>query len=83
VLRWQRETRVCELSFKTAVLAVKMNRKRLVVVLENGMHIYDITIMKLLHSVETPPNPKGAVCRPCRPWRSRNVGQGSAPMARC
>ena len=55
----QRDTKVCELSFKTAVLAVKLNRKRLVVVLESCMHIYDITVMKLLHSVETPPNPKG------------------------
>eukprot|EP01134_Creolimax_fragrantissima_P004413 CFRG4413T1 len=57
----KRQTKVCELSFKTAVLAVKMNRKRLVVALVNSIHIYDITIMKLLHSLDTPPNKKGLV----------------------
>ncbi|KNC78679.1 hypothetical protein SARC_08904 [Sphaeroforma arctica JP610] len=57
----QRQTKVCELSFKTAILAVKMNRKRLVVVLDTSIHIYDITIMKLLHSLDTPPNKKGLV----------------------
>lgn len=38
-----------------------MNRKRLVVVLENEIYIYDISTMKLLHTIETGPNPN-AVC---------------------
>lgn len=38
-----------------------MNRKRLIVVLENEIYIYDISTMKLLHTIETGPNPN-AVC---------------------
>ncbi|KAK5000387.1 autophagy protein [Elasticomyces elasticus] len=39
------------------VLAVRLNRKRLVVVLEDAMYLYDISTMKSLHTVETPSNP--------------------------
>jgi len=41
------------------VVAVKMNRKRLVVVLEETVFIYDISNMKMLHSQLTPLNPSG------------------------
>lgn len=57
----QRQSTICELIFPSSVLAVKMNRKRLVVVLENEIYIYDISTMKLLHTIETGPNPN-AVC---------------------
>jgi len=36
-----------------------MNRKTLVVVLETEIYIYDISNMKLLHVIETTPNPEG------------------------
>jgi len=55
----QRQTTICELNFATPILAVKMNRKRLVVVLEENIHIYDISNMKSLYVIDTPPNPKG------------------------
>jgi len=38
-----------------------MNRKRLIVVLELEIYIYDISTMKLLHTLETGPNPD-AIC---------------------
>lgn len=38
-----------------------MNRKRLVVVLELEIYIYDISTMKLLHTLDTGPNPS-AIC---------------------
>lgn len=57
----QRQSIICELIFPSSVLAVKMNRKRLVVVLESEIYIYDIATMKLLHTIETGPNPN-AVC---------------------
>jgi len=38
-----------------------MNRKRLVVVLEESIYLYDISNMKLLHTIETSPNPH-ALC---------------------
>ncbi|TYJ57794.1 hypothetical protein B9479_001404 [Cryptococcus floricola] len=61
IVNTKRQSTICELIFPTSVLAVKMNRKRLVVVLENEIYIYDISTMKLLHTIETGPNPN-AVC---------------------
>ena len=45
--------------FPTAILAVRMNRKRLIVVLELEIYIYDISTMKLLHTLDTGANPNG------------------------
>lgn len=61
----QRQTTICELTFPTAILAVKLNRKRLIVVLEEQIYVYDISNMKLLHTIETSPNPNGTM--PSRP----------------
>ncbi len=55
----QRQSVICELLFPTTILAVRMNRKRLIVVLELEIYIYDISTMKLLHTLETGPNPDG------------------------
>ena len=50
---------ICELLFPSSILAVKLNRKTLVVVLENEIYIYDISNMRLMHVIETTPNPAG------------------------
>ena len=55
----QRQSMICELLFPSSILAVKLNRKTLVIVLEVEIYIYDISNMKLLHVIETPPNPNG------------------------
>ena len=55
----QRQSTICELTFPTTVLAVRMNRKRLVVILENQIYLYDISSMKLLYRIDTSPNPNG------------------------
>lgn len=55
----QRQSTICELTFPTTVLAVRLNRKRLVVVLEDQIYLYDISVMKLLYTIETSPNPNG------------------------
>ena len=55
----QRQSTICELTFPTTVLAVRMNRKRLVVILEDEIYLYDISNMKLLYTIETSPNPNG------------------------
>jgi len=52
---------ICELTFPSAVLAVRLNRKRLAVVLEEEIYLYDISNMALLYTIATSPNP-GAVC---------------------
>ena len=55
----QKDSTICELTFPTTVLAVRMNRKRLVVILEDQIYLYDISNMKLLYTIETSPNPSG------------------------
>ena len=55
----QRQSMICELLFPTSILAVKMNRKTLVIVLETEIYIYDISNMRLLHVIETTSNPEG------------------------
>ncbi|KAF2273579.1 WD40 repeat-like protein [Westerdykella ornata] len=64
VLRIQntkRHSTICELTFTTAILALRMNRKRLVVLLENEIYIYDISNMHLLQQVKSASNPN-AIC---------------------
>ena len=41
------------------VLDLHINRKRLAVVLEDRIHLYDIGSMKLLHTIDTPANSAG------------------------
>ncbi|KAK2858443.1 autophagy protein, partial [Arthroderma sp. PD_2] len=53
----KRQSIICELTFPTTVLAVRLNRKRLVIVLEDQIYVYDIQTMKLLYTIETSPNP--------------------------
>ncbi|KAL4931539.1 phosphoinositide binding protein ATG18 [Aspergillus undulatus] len=57
----KRQSTICELTFPTTVLAVKLNRKRLVIVMEDQIYLYDIQTMKPLYTIETSPNPN-ALC---------------------
>ena len=41
------------------ILAVRLNRKRLVVVLEDQIYLYDISNMNLLATIESAPNLNG------------------------
>eukprot|EP00696_Hemimastix_kukwesjijk_P008642 gnl/Hemi2/20927_TR6935_c0_g2_i1.p1 gnl/Hemi2/20927_TR6935_c0_g2~~gnl/Hemi2/20927_TR6935_c0_g2_i1.p1 ORF type:complete len:374 (-),score=85.28 gnl/Hemi2/20927_TR6935_c0_g2_i1:88-1209(-) len=52
---------ICDLNFGSAILAVKLNRRRVVVALELKVHIFELSSMKILHTLEIPTNPKG-VC---------------------
>ncbi|KAI8138255.1 WD40-repeat-containing domain protein [Fennellomyces sp. T-0311] len=61
IINTKRQSTICELTFPTTVLAVKMNRRRLIVVLEEQIFLYDISNMKLLHTIDTRPNPT-AIC---------------------
>jgi autophagy-related protein 18 len=47
------------MTFRTAILAMRLNRKRLVVVLESELYIYDISNMQMLKNEKTSPNPNG------------------------
>ena len=55
------QSSVFELTFASAILNVVMNKKRLLVVLEEAVHIFELGTMKLLTTLDTAPNPHG-VC---------------------
>lgn len=57
----QRQSTICELTFPGRVGALKLNRKRLMVVLDDLIFVYDITTMKVLHQILTPSNPYGTL----------------------
>ncbi|KAK7462720.1 autophagy protein [Stygiomarasmius scandens] len=61
IVNTKRQSMICELLFPSSILAVKLNRKTLVIVLESEIYIYDISNMRLLHVIETTPNPN-AIC---------------------
>ena len=61
ILPTQRASVICELTFPSAVLAVRLNRKRLAVVLECQIYLYDVSNMNLVQTIDTSPNPN-AIC---------------------
>ncbi|KAF8730143.1 hypothetical protein HU200_017114 [Digitaria exilis] len=48
-----------DLNFKTSILAVRLSRKRLIVVLQHRSYIYDLNSTTILEEIETVPNMKG------------------------
>lgn len=59
IINTKRQLTICDLLFPTLILKVSLTRDRMVVLLEDQIYIYDITTMKLLHTIETLPNPSG------------------------
>ncbi|BFZ03446.1 hypothetical protein BsWGS_06485 [Bradybaena similaris] len=60
VCHFKKGSEICNYSYSNAILAVKLNRMRLVVCLEESLYIHNIRDMKVLHTIrETPKNPKG------------------------
>lgn len=60
VCHFKKGSEICNYSYSNAILAVKLNRMRLVVCLEESLYIHNIRDMKVLHTIrDTPPNPKG------------------------
>lgn len=53
------DSSVCELNFSSSILTVRMNNARLLVVLETRIHIFELSSMRLLHTLETVPNRLG------------------------
>ncbi|KAJ4899037.1 hypothetical protein Rs2_12988 [Raphanus sativus] len=52
-----------ELNFLTSILAVRMNKKRLVVVLVEKTFVYDLNTLVMLDTIDTVPNPKVELIR--------------------
>eukprot|EP01088_Endostelium_zonatum_P003116 TRINITY_DN141_c0_g1_i1.p1 TRINITY_DN141_c0_g1~~TRINITY_DN141_c0_g1_i1.p1 ORF type:complete len:352 (-),score=80.74 TRINITY_DN141_c0_g1_i1:113-1168(-) len=55
---------ILERSFHSPILSIKINSKRLLVVLEHKILIFDLATMKNLHTVKTNINPEG-LCALC------------------
>lgn len=78
----KRQSTICELTFVTSVLKVMMNRKRLVVVLEEHIYVYDIGNMKLLMTLDTNPNPNGGQASEERATGQSDVASCKRALAR-
>ncbi|XP_015175509.1 PREDICTED: WD repeat domain phosphoinositide-interacting protein 2 isoform X1 [Polistes dominula] len=60
VCHFRKGTEICNYSYSNTILAVKLNRVRLVVCLEESLYIHNIKDMKVLHTIrDTPPNLSG------------------------
>lgn len=60
VCHFKKGTEICNYSYSNTILAVKLNRARLVVCLEEQLYIHNIRDMAVLHTIrDTPPNPNG------------------------
>uniref|UniRef100_A0A2K5RSJ6 WD repeat domain phosphoinositide-interacting protein 2 n=1 Tax=Cebus imitator TaxID=2715852 RepID=A0A2K5RSJ6_CEBIM len=60
VCHFKKGTEICNYSYSNTILAVKLNRQRLIVCLEESLYIHNIRDMKVLHRIrETAPNPAG------------------------
>lgn len=56
VLNTKLQTTICDLIFPSSILLVKLSSKRMIILLEEQIYIYDIMTMNLLHTIETSPN---------------------------
>lgn len=61
IINTKKHSVICEVTFPTSILSVKMNKSRLAVLLKEQIYIYDISNMRLLHTIETISNPHGIV----------------------
>ncbi|KFD57651.1 hypothetical protein M514_01321 [Trichuris suis] len=60
VCHFQKNQEICSQSYANSILAVRLNRQRVVVCLEESICIHNIRDMKLLHIIrDTPSNPNG------------------------
>ncbi|CAJ0566348.1 unnamed protein product, partial [Mesorhabditis spiculigera] len=58
----QSKNMICDYKYGNTVLAVKLNRERVVVCLEDALYIYNLKDMKMMHSIcDTPPNKHGLI----------------------
>jgi autophagy-related protein 18 len=55
---------LAELNFVSSILAVCMNRKRMVVVLERKTYIHDLAQLTVLETIDTISNPRGIFSKP-------------------
>ncbi|XP_030386399.1 WD repeat domain phosphoinositide-interacting protein 2 isoform X2 [Scaptodrosophila lebanonensis] len=60
VCHFKKQSEICNYSYANTIVAVKLNRERLVVCLEESLYIHNIQDMKVVHTIrDTPCNPQG------------------------
>ncbi|CAH6719373.1 autophagy-related protein 18 [[Candida] jaroonii] len=59
VVNSKQNSTICDLVFPSTILNIKLSKKKLIILLETQIYIYDISTMKLLHTIETSPNLNG------------------------
>ncbi|XP_038133634.1 WD repeat domain phosphoinositide-interacting protein 1-like [Cyprinodon tularosa] len=60
IYHFKKGTEICNYSYPSNILAIKLNRQRLVVFLEESIYVHNIKDMKLLKTLlNTPSNPSG------------------------
>lgn len=60
IYHFKKGTEICNYSYPSSILAVRLNRQRLVVCLEESIYVHNIKDMKLLKTLlSTPSNPSG------------------------
>ncbi|CAG0888287.1 unnamed protein product [Cyprideis torosa] len=60
ICHFKKESEICAMNFANSILAVKFNRMRMVVCLEETLFIHNIRDMSNIHIIkDTPPNPRG------------------------
>ncbi|XP_031416477.1 WD repeat domain phosphoinositide-interacting protein 1 isoform X2 [Clupea harengus] len=62
IYHFKKGTEICNYSYSTDILAVKLNRQRLVVCLEESIYIHNIKDMKLLKSLLNTPLNRTGLC---------------------
>mmetsp|Transcript_11350 Transcript_11350/g.32228 ORF Transcript_11350/g.32228 Transcript_11350/m.32228 type:complete len:380 (+) Transcript_11350:149-1288(+) len=61
IMNTSTQSPIRDLNFPSTVLAIRMNRKRLIVVLENRCYVHHLDTLEILRVLETPSNPRGLV----------------------
>jgi len=60
VCHFKKETEICNYSYSNSILAVKLNRQRLIVCLEESLYVHNIRDMKVIHTIRSiSANPNG------------------------
>ena len=62
VLHFRKSTEICAYSYSSAILSCRINRLRLIVILENAIYIHNIKDMKMLHNIKDTPNNSYGIC---------------------
>lgn len=62
VCHFKKGTEICNYSYPNTILAVRLNRMRLLVVLEESLYIHNIRDMKVLHTIRDTPSNMSGLC---------------------